>query len=191
MCLLPRTSADKIAIFMATAWYMFVSCSVATISKMMAHDPLTDPPGIVDLQAVRESCDGSYLNLPTEYVVEATWQMSRKGPPKCATVFLPRVRWLCPAAAVLGVLVNSWPLAACAGVVVVARGRVVADVVRVRVVVVFVSRRRVVVDGVQARVIVAVAILVLVLVAAPAVVVLCVVVRRVMLVTLSAVRCRR
>ena len=86
MRLLPRTSADKMAMFTATVLYVFVSCSVATISKMMAHDPLTDPPGLVGTQAVRENCDGSHLNLSTE----GTLRLSTLGP----ALVRRRIHWI-------------------------------------------------------------------------------------------------
>ena len=38
----PRTSVDRMIIFMATACCMFVSCLIAAFSKMMTHDSSTD-----------------------------------------------------------------------------------------------------------------------------------------------------
>ena len=71
----PRTSADEVTRLVATAWYVFVSCSVAAISKMIAHDPLTDPPDPFGTKAVKKDCGGSHSNLSREYRVKAAWQM--------------------------------------------------------------------------------------------------------------------
>ena len=125
----PRTSVDRMIIFMATAWCMFVSCSVAAFSKMMTHDPLNDLPVLVVMQAVRENCGGSYLSLSTEYAVKATWQMSRS--------------WC--AATMLWILVNCWLQAVYNGVVAVVARRRVVDEMRVLVVVVA-ARGRAVAD---------------------------------------------
>ena len=125
----PRTSADKVIKFMATAWYMFVSCSVAAFSRMMTHDPLNDLPVLVVMQAVRENCGGSYLSLSAEGAVKATWQLSRC---RCAATML----WT---------LVNCWLQAVYNGVVAVVARRRVVDEMRVLVVVVA-ARGRAVAD---------------------------------------------
>ena len=38
----PRTSADRMIMFMAAAWCMSVSGLIAAFSKMMTHDSSTD-----------------------------------------------------------------------------------------------------------------------------------------------------
>ena len=125
----PRTSADEVTKLVATAWYVFVSCSVAAFSKMMTHDPFNDLPVLVVMQAVRENCDGSYLSLSTECAVTATWQLSRC---RCAATLL----WTS---------VNCWLQAVYNGVVAVVARRRVVDEMRVLVVVVA-ARGRAVAD---------------------------------------------
>ena len=43
--------------FMPTSWHEFVSCSVATITKMMTNDPLTGLSDMMGRPIVGKSCD--------------------------------------------------------------------------------------------------------------------------------------